>query len=353
MSDVMSMSEFRTLFPENNLRSTSKEYYEWKVLKNPYKQGKIYLERKQGIVVGSASITPKRILIGGKDLIAAEIGDTFTHPEHRRQGIFSRGVGACTKFALTQGIQVIYGTPNSQSLPGYQNKLGYPPCPFVKLSYMTKHRLSLLGIIRSIAKLVLRRKLDPFLLYLSAMSKQRFSRASFSCRKGTVTEESFDILTVDEFTDEIDGLWGSPRYVFFTIRDKTYLNWRYFENPDEYHAIVAKKDDNYLGYVVTKLSRDRRVGAICDFITIDDRLDVFHLLIREAEKNLKKAGAERIDLWCVDNSPYYRALLDQAYCDQGPASRRPIIVFSGSDYGKTLLKTEGKWHFVRSDSDNV
>jgi len=343
------MSEFRALFPQHNLRSTSKEYYEWKLLKNPYKQGKIFLERKQGIVVGSTSITPKRVSIGGRLMAAAELGDGFTHPEYQRQGIFSKLSNACTQFTISQGIEVIYGTPNSQSLPVLM-KLGYRPCPFVKLNYMAKHRWSLLATIRSMAKLMLHRKCDQIFLYLSAILKQTFSRPLFSCAKGTVTEQSFDILSIDKFTDEIDGLWGSQRYGFSTIRDKTYINWRYFENPDEYDVIVAKKGDKCLGYVVTKLSRNRRVGVICDFITIDDRLDVFGPLIREAEKELKKAGVKRIELLCVENSPYYRALLDQGYCDQ---SRQPIIVFSGSDSGRTLLEADAKWHFVLSDSDNI
>lgn len=353
MSEAMSISEFRAIFGENKLRSTSKEYYEWKLFKNPYQQGKIYLERKEGIVVGSTTITPKKISIFGKELMAAEIGDTFTHPEYRRQGIFSRGVNACTRYAISQGIKVIYGTPNSQSLPGYQNKFGYPLCPFIKLNYMTKHRRNLLTAMKSIAKLILHRKAEPAKLFLRAMLKRRFSPSSFSRSKVSARKKSFDVFTVDKITDEIDGLWGSPRYIFFTIRDKTYLNWRYFSNPDEYQIIVAKSGSDYLGYIVTKLSRNKKVGTICDFITIDDRLDVFHILIEKAEQLLDKAGVYLIQLRCVDSSPYYQALLDQAYLEDGSDSRQPVIVYSGSDCGKTLLKTDAKWHFTISDSDNI
>lgn len=353
MSDAMSMSEFRALFGENEYRSTSKEYYEWKIFKNPYQQGKVYLECKEGIIVGSTTITPKKISIWGKELIAAEIGDTFTHPEYRRQGIFSRGVNACTKFAISEGITAIYGTPGPLSLLGYQNKLGYPPCPFTRVSHMTKHRGILLPAIRSIAKLVLHLRLNPNKDLFLSMLKHRFSRSIYFRSKETIRKEPFDILTVGKFTDEMDGLWGSPRYLFFTIRDKTYLNWRYFENSDEYQVIVARRGNKYLGYVVTKLSRDKKVGTICDFITWDDQLGVFYILIQEAEKMLRKAGVYLIQLWCVDSSPYYQPLLDQGYFDHGTSSRHPVIVFSGSDYGKILLETDAKWHFTISDSDNI
>jgi len=157
-------------------------------------------------------------------------------------------------------------------------------------------------------------------------------------------------MRIDEFKDEIDGLWGSLRYDFFTVRDKSYLNWRYFENPDKYDVIVAKKGDKCLGYVVKKLSKDGKIGLICDFITIDDRVDVFCRLIQEAEKEFKKQGVQRIELMCVENTPYYRALLEHAYWDQ---FRQPIIIFYRSDFIKTLLEKDAKWHFVWSDSDNA
>ena len=292
--DAMSMSEFRNIWPEDQLRSISKEYYEWKAVKNPFQQGEIYLERKDDIVIGSTTITPKKISILGEELIAAEIGDTFTHPDYQRQGVFSKGVNECTKLATSKGIEVIYGTPNSQSLPGYQHKLGYPPCPFVKLSSMTKHRWNVISTIKSILKLILRRKVDPFAIYFISFLREKFSRPFFSSNESLKKNKGFDISTIDNFTDELDGYWGKNRYHFFTIRDNRYLNWRYFENPEEYQALVAKKGGKYLGYLVTKISKDKRTGAICDFITIDDRLDVFYFLIQEAEKKLFKAGVQAI-----------------------------------------------------------
>ena len=67
MSDAKYISEFRALFGENKLRSTSTEYYEWKILRNPHQEGKICLERMEGIIVGSETITPKKISTYGKE----------------------------------------------------------------------------------------------------------------------------------------------------------------------------------------------------------------------------------------------------------------------------------------------
>lgn len=350
MSETMYMSEFRSLFGKNEFRSTTSGYYEWKLLKNPYKHGKLYLEYKDDIIVGSTTITPKKVSILGKELLAAEIGDTFTHPKYRRQGIFSRGVNACTNYSISNGIEVIYGTPNSESLPGYQKKLNYFPCPYLKLNYLTKHwRAQAVSLI----KMMLRKRTENLFFFLSAMLKQKYSHFRFSHCIDKASDVSIEILSKKEFTEEIDGLWGSPRYIFLTIRDKVYLNWRFFTNPDEYKVITAKKGDEYLGYIVVKLSKNGKIGTICDFITKNDRMDVFNALILEAEHVLENARVHLIQLRCGAGSPYHQTIINHGYYDHGALGRQPVIVFAGTEYGKKILEENAKWHFTFSDSDNI
>jgi GNAT superfamily N-acetyltransferase len=344
MTDVRSMAEFRSLFPSNGFRSALKEYYDWKILKNPFKQGLIMLERnQQGMVIGSGTLTPKNALIGGKEMIIGEKGDAFTHPDYRRQGISSKIFSSLRDIAISQGIDVIFAIPNSQSLPMSTNKLGDLPCSFINWKLLTKRLLSFPSLAKHMARQIAQRKYEP--------ADMKMLRRSFSRRNRIKSKESLDLVTVESISKEIDGIWGSPRYVFFTIRDRTYLNWRYFQNPDEYKVIVAENGSKYLGYVVTKNSKDGKTGIICDFITMDDRLDVFGVLLEKAEKDLKKAGAQTIYLRCVDNSPYYNALVDQGYYDHGIEARKHLIIFGGTECGKMLLETDGKWHFTLSDTD--
>jgi GNAT superfamily N-acetyltransferase len=346
MADVRSMAEFRSLFPSNGFRSALNEYYDWKILKNPFKQGLVMLERDQrGMVIGSGTLTPKNALIGGKEMIIGEKGDAFTHPDYRRQGISSKIFSSLRDTAISQGMDVIFAIPNSQSLPMSTNKLGDLPCPFLNWKLLTKRLLRFPGLAKHMVRQIVQKKFGS--------ADMKMLRRSFSRRNRIKSYESFDLAIVDSISKEIDGIWGSPRYVFFNIRDRTYLNWRYFQNPDEYKVIVAENGSKYLGYVVTKNSKDGKIGMICDFITIDDRLDVFHALIEKAEKILKKTGVQMIQLRCVDNSPYYNALVDQGYYDHDTASRQHIILFGGTDCGKMLLETDGKWHFTLSDTDRV
>ena len=56
--------------------------------------------------------------------IGYEIGETATDPRHQRRGLFSKLVKASVAHAGESGRPLVYGTPNSQSTPGYA-KLGF------------------------------------------------------------------------------------------------------------------------------------------------------------------------------------------------------------------------------------
>ncbi len=346
-----SMSNFRKLFVRNLTRSISKEYYRWKILDNPYSRGHIALEFKDDLVVGSASITPKKLNILGTEVLGAEIGDTFTHPDYRRIGVFSRVVKECTEYAKSAGIHLIYGTPNSESLPGYQNKLEFPPCLHTKIKHMYKYVR-----VDSLQKAAKRRLKIGFIA--GVLSRVYFSYltllSSIKNRNKTLKPLTIETQPILKFEKIIDGLWGTKRedYVFFSVRDADYFHWRFLANPDEYVILGAKANNEYVGCIVLKLSRNEEIciGSICDFITYEDNIDIFSHLLSIAEKVLYDAGAHRIELHCAIASPYYKPICNYGYLTR---EDKPIIVYSGTDMGKQVLKSSLKWQFTLADSDNI
>ena len=351
MKTYKSMAEFIAIFGEYPLRSTKSEYYAWKFEKNPYAMGYLHLERVNGQTVGSASITPKRIEIHGESYWAAEIGDTFTHPSNRRQGIFTRGAATCTEYGVSNGLNVIYGTPNSLSLPGYENKLHFAQCPFAKVKYLCKY-----FDVRPIESKI-RRKVDVYCV--SKVSSHVLLgylqlRSRLQKRRLIHNRLSIEMLPVEDFRWDLDGLWGESRkdYVFFTIRDKAYLNWRYFANPDEYLFLAGVQNDVCVGYIVVKVSISCKlvIGTICDFITWKDQMDIFNQLIMEAEKQLIAMGVQYIQVLCSEKSPYFQVLFSSGYVIRRST---PIIVFIGTGLGKQMIKDDLKWHFTYADSDMI
>ena len=70
-------------------------------------------------VAATCYLSGKLLNIGGELHKVFEIGETATAPDHQRRGLFGKLVNACIEYAFDNGATAIYGTPNSQSTPGY------------------------------------------------------------------------------------------------------------------------------------------------------------------------------------------------------------------------------------------
>ena len=100
-------------------------YFHWKIVANYLNPGIINLVKDNNRIASTTSITPKSLIFKNSNVIAAEIGDTYTHPEYWRQGMFSLLINQSRKDAEDSDVKFIYGTPNKLSLPGYQKKANF------------------------------------------------------------------------------------------------------------------------------------------------------------------------------------------------------------------------------------
>jgi GNAT superfamily N-acetyltransferase len=352
MDKAALMGTHRALFPDNKFRSTGKEYYEWKIYRNPFTAGFIFLEMRDGKVVGSSTLMPRKIAILNEEYLAAETGDSFTLPEYRRQGINSKALQLCIDYAILHGMDIIYGPPNQANYELHM-KLGYLPCANISYTLLTKSLSPAIYAIKSIVKIIICRNILKNYQYIKYILKRKLRWSKLSQPHANYYNNDFLVTIIDKINDKINGFWGKPRYSFYIIRDSNYLHWRYFNNPDKYIFLAAIKNEEYLGYIVLKMSKDNKTGLICDFITIDDRLDVFSALIKKSEEILKRNGANLVQLECIVDSAYYQTLHELGYYDHGPESYQPIVIYSKTELGKRVLENSGKWHFTYGDSDEV
>ncbi|MEM7078064.1 MAG: GNAT family N-acetyltransferase [Pseudomonadota bacterium] len=73
----------------------------------------------EGELAAFYGVFPLQMCIGERQIKAAQSGDTMTHPEHRKRGLFVRLAQATYALAREQGFALIYGFPNAQSRPGF------------------------------------------------------------------------------------------------------------------------------------------------------------------------------------------------------------------------------------------
>jgi GNAT superfamily N-acetyltransferase len=96
----------------------------WWCFDNPF-GGRYALAMQSGVIAATAYVGGKPpLLISGQTKPSFEIGDTWTHEEHRRRGLFSKLVKHLVSATSSEAGTFVYGTPNSQSTPAYE-KLGF------------------------------------------------------------------------------------------------------------------------------------------------------------------------------------------------------------------------------------
>lgn len=87
-------------------------------------------------------IFPLRVTDGERVILAAQSGNTMTHPDHQGRGLFKRLGRVTFEAAAQEGIEFVFGFPNQNSYPGLRS-LGWAhirtmrsyflPCPTIPL----------------------------------------------------------------------------------------------------------------------------------------------------------------------------------------------------------------------------
>jgi hypothetical protein len=338
------MAEFRALFGPIPQKGQTAAYYAWKLQEGTGREGYLHLEMSDGHAVGSASVTGKLISVCGKEVLAYEIGDTYTHPDYRRKGIFLTAVNSSVDYIGSTNARFIYGTPNDASLPGYIKKAGFSEVKNLRIASLIKSVsiISVQAAIKKRLKLSFLAKLGASLLF--PFLKRRAKRIN-------VMDASLHRSDFKDFPN-VDQTWGDKsNYCFWTVRNNDYAKWRFVSNPDEYELWLLKDAGMVMGYAVTKRF-DRagmQVGAICDFVVRNDDSNLIENLIRLVDIAMIKLGADYLELWCSTSSVYYSKFIDAAY---KRLSDFPVILKGDPEITEKLL-CGGCWHFTLSDSDNI
>ncbi len=71
------------------------------------------------------ALYPVMMNLSGREVIAAQSGDTMTHPAHRKRGLFLQLAERTYQEAAKQGIVLVFGFPNENSVGGFRNHLNW------------------------------------------------------------------------------------------------------------------------------------------------------------------------------------------------------------------------------------
>jgi hypothetical protein len=356
-TDLVEASEFIQAFygPIAALRTS---FMCWKIEKGPYGFGVLSLAKlsTSGEIVSSCSISPRRLWFQNSKILSGQIGDTFTAELYQRKGLFVDLVRSSCSKAESIGIRCIFGFPNSNSYPGYVNKLG-----FIEIQGLQLYTFTAIINWKSIRK-------NSANAY-SRLFKLLFRSKLLSCIAGVLIgvwreilkllltpSKLYNVRQEVSLTSEFNDFWQrmENHLPIAIVRDSTYLNWRFLDNPYPYKIWIIRKRDKIVGYFVTLTVFSETKFLVKRSILADwlyDPNEGFkirrHLLhsalncpdFKDSEfitSIHSRESSQRLPFWAAG---FFRRKI-----------KRPVIVF-GNFEGQTLSKSGINWHLTSSDLD--
>ena len=82
-------------------------FFHWKIVDNYIQPGVVNLIKDGNRIASTTSVTPKLLVYKGEIVNAAEIGDTYTHPDYWWQRTFSLLINQTRENAINKSISFI------------------------------------------------------------------------------------------------------------------------------------------------------------------------------------------------------------------------------------------------------
>jgi len=319
-------------------------FFHWKIVDNYIQPGIINLIKDGNKIASTTSVTPKLLVCKGEEIKVAEIGDTYTHPDYWRQGMFSLLINQTRKDAEKKGINFVYGTPNKLSLPGYQKKANFN-------IIQNLHVRSLIFPVNIKPNIQKRSHWIPGSIIGSIVSifsyfYFKIKNIFFFLDKTLVVEE------INQVPHDWSNFWNQAKqeFEFIINRDAKAMVWRYLDNPNKYKLILLRKKKTLVGYMVYRLINDDifKNIMIADYLTLPGEENAIYVGINHIINNAFKIGVNQVGLWCVEDGSYFKLLKKKGFFARGNV---PVICYQ-NEFAQEINNCTS-WHFTIGDSDNI
>jgi hypothetical protein len=298
--------------------------------------------------------------IGKRNGVGCQPVDVVIHPEFRHQGMFLAIHSAMRSEADKEGTDIIYGFPNNPSghlrvggprthvvckarvLFKFIDPKGLPISLFARARTSTKFP-KIRQTIMSVASIFSR-------LFLKAIDV--FVRASGHI-KNHAKAENLVIRTISSFDHRIDDLWNrvSKFYEIVVVRDKRYLNWRYFKKPNaKYKVLIGEENEKILGYIVLlcRAEKNLKVGYIVDVLASSK--NTVESLISKAIECFREDNVHLIRCVMLKNSTYHRILRSYGFL---PSTSIWFVARAHPSLSDSFVRDYKNWYITIGDTDYV
>jgi hypothetical protein len=234
--------------------------YDWLYRENPDGPARVWIayDNDEKRIIGSGSAIPRRISVGGSQLLACIMADFWIDPQFRTLGPALQLQRACMSSVDGKGYDLCIDFPKNSMVAVYHRLDVAPASELVRWA----KPLRLDGLIRQRVRI-------PFLVpCLSAAGNLLLKLHDLALG----TRGNCEVLPqTDACGEEFTRLSKSVSklYGVCVTRSADYLNWRYrMHFHHQYSMLTARRDGVLLGYVV--YVEDQGFGQIVDLFGVNE-----------------------------------------------------------------------------------
>jgi hypothetical protein len=321
------------------------QYWNWKYYQNPFGSHIIFVTLDGERIVGQTGAIPVKVKFNNRDFIACQTLDNIVLPDFKRGGTFFKLIKLQIDKACKDDLLFMYGF----SVP-VTFKVGTRFFRFRSVSAVNRWSF-ILSPASYFAKKYKIPVVSRFVGYLmSVFITMRRVRRFLKEPGGEVTE-------INRFDERFDNFWKEQAddYEIATVRDTTYLNWRYIDNPMKEYKIFTHVSDNKInGFIVTTVvSEEVRRGLIVDVLIDHNRKGVVESLFSAAIDFFIKEKTDTVNLWLPGHVPIVPYIEKLGFVRRD--TEHNLIVrwtshmaeHEHSDY----IYNPRNWYFTMGDSD--
>lgn len=350
-SDIVDLFKYVAFF-------CSVKEWRWKFRDNPYGHF-TYVGEHNGRIVGHLAHVPALMKIGDRTGIGCQVTDVVVHPKFRHQGMFLALSKAQFSEADKIGINVVYGFPNRVS--GYLKAAGsrkHIACKvpvLIKFTNMNEPPFSLYKHTEFFSIPRVMRNVLGILFKIFLTINSLYSKI-FCQTKGDDCLENVKIRPIRSFDYRINAFWetASRYYDIIVVRNRRYLNWRYFEKPNaKYMVLLGERNDKILGYIVLlcRSEKNLKIGYIVDILASSK--SVIKSLVLKAIEYFEREKTNLIRCLMLKNSVYYKILRSYNFIPIGSTFFLAILTRGHLSIPETFIKDHTKWYITLGDTDRV
>ncbi|TNF39925.1 MAG: GNAT family N-acetyltransferase [Cytophagales bacterium] len=122
--DIPAIINLLRLSLGESLIPKSEALWKWKHVENPFGPSPILVAEDGGQLIGIRAFLKWEYIYQGKAISACRAVDTAVHPDFQGKGIFTSLTLQLIEEVKSEGIELIFNTPNTKSTPGYL-KMGW------------------------------------------------------------------------------------------------------------------------------------------------------------------------------------------------------------------------------------